>query len=95
MRLQHLISIASQPTDNAINGVPSCANDMLLTQLLRDKWRFGGYVTSDSGAIQDIWDQHHYCPTINETIGVAIRAGAPDARAPALMAAQAATWSRI
>jgi beta-glucosidase-like glycosyl hydrolase len=25
---------------------------MLLTDLLRDKWGFEGYVTSDSGAIQ-------------------------------------------
>lgn len=60
---------------NAINGVPSCANDLLLTQLLRDKWRFGGYVTSDSDAISDIYDEHHYLPNATETVGAAIRAG--------------------
>ena len=32
---------------NAVNGVPSCANDWLLGTLLRDSWQFDGYVTSD------------------------------------------------
>ena len=35
---------------NAINGVPSCANKWLLAEVLRDEWKFRGYVTSDSGA---------------------------------------------
>ena len=61
--------------DNAVNGVPSCANDLLLTLLLRNKWGFQGYVTSDSGAIQDIYDQHHYLPNSTETVGAAIKAG--------------------
>ena len=34
------------PTDNAVNGVPSCASDWLLGTLLRDSWQFDGYVTS-------------------------------------------------
>ena len=31
---------------NEINGVPSCANRELLTDKLRDEWKFDGYVTS-------------------------------------------------
>merc|ERR1712091_202344 len=32
---------------NAVNGVPSCANDWLLSTVARRAWRFDGYVTSD------------------------------------------------
>jgi beta-glucosidase-like glycosyl hydrolase len=34
-------------TDNAVNGVPSCANDWLLNTVAREEWLFDGYVTSD------------------------------------------------
>ena len=36
---------------NALNGVPSCANHWLLNETLRGAWNFGGYVSSDSGAV--------------------------------------------
>ena len=39
---------------NAVNGVPMCGNQHLLTDVLRDQWGFDGYVTSDCGAINDI-----------------------------------------
>lgn len=29
---------------NAVNGVPSCANHWLLTEVARDEWGFDGYV---------------------------------------------------
>ena len=38
------------PADNAVNGVPSCANEWLLKTLLRESWQFDGYVTSDCDA---------------------------------------------
>ena len=34
-----------------INGVPACANDKLLTDILRNEWGFKGYVVSDQGAL--------------------------------------------
>lgn len=34
-------------TDNAVNGVPSCANDLFLNQVLRTQWGFQGAVVSD------------------------------------------------
>jgi len=37
---------------NKVNGVPSCANKPLLTDLLRNDWGFTGYVVSDCIAIQ-------------------------------------------
>ena len=35
----------------SINGVPACANKMLLTDVLRKEWNFTGYVVSDQGAL--------------------------------------------
>ena len=35
---------------NAVNGLPCCANPMLLHDILRDQWGFDGYVVADVGA---------------------------------------------
>ena len=31
---------------NAVNGVPSCANDLLQNKIMRDEWGFEGYIVS-------------------------------------------------
>ncbi|PVD28000.1 hypothetical protein C0Q70_10577 [Pomacea canaliculata] len=43
-----------------INGVPSCANKKLLTDILRTEWGFKGYVVSDEMALEWIITGHHY-----------------------------------
>ena len=45
---------------NALNGIPSCANSWLLTEVLRNEWGFNGYVVSDCGAVKDIVENHLY-----------------------------------
>ncbi|HWC59055.1 MAG TPA: glycoside hydrolase family 3 C-terminal domain-containing protein, partial [Verrucomicrobiae bacterium] len=62
---------------NAVDGVPCCANSFLLTDLLRKKWGFDGYVVSDCDAIHDIWgrQQHHYVNTPEEAAAAAVKAG--------------------
>ena len=60
---------------NEVNGKPSCANSLLLKDLLRDTWLFDGYVTSDSGAVQDITDNHHYCSNLTCAVGAALSSG--------------------
>jgi xylan 1,4-beta-xylosidase len=60
---------------NAVNGVPSCANDWLLGTLLRDAWEFDGYVTSDCDADSDVFNSHHYTATPEETVRDVLRAG--------------------
>ncbi|KAL8611355.1 hypothetical protein ACOMHN_014410 [Nucella lapillus] len=45
---------------NSINGVPACANNKLLTDILRDSWGFRGYVVSDQSALERIVTDHHY-----------------------------------
>ncbi len=48
---------------NSIDGKPACASDMLLRDILRDEWKFPGYVVSDCGAIDDIHRRHKYAAT--------------------------------
>jgi beta-glucosidase-like glycosyl hydrolase len=60
---------------NSINGVPSCANELMLGQILRKKWGFRGMVTSDSGAVADISSNHHYAPDLASASVLAISAG--------------------
>ncbi|HEY9028403.1 MAG TPA: glycoside hydrolase family 3 C-terminal domain-containing protein [Burkholderiaceae bacterium] len=62
---------------NAVDGVPACANEKLLTHTLRDEWKFQGHVVSDCGAVADIhmdW-AHHYVKTPEEAVARAVRAG--------------------
>ena len=62
---------------NSIDGVPACANTMLLQHYLRDDWHFQGFVTSDCGAISDFYSAtgHHYSPDAAHASAVAVKAG--------------------
>jgi beta-glucosidase len=60
---------------NAVDGVPACANTMLLQKTLRDDWKFKGYVVSDCGAIGDIAVGHKYAPSVEQASVDAVRAG--------------------
>ncbi len=62
---------------NAVNGVPCCASDFLLNDLLRQQWGFDGYVVSDCDAIHDIWgrQQHRYVDTPEAAAAAAVKAG--------------------
>ena len=43
---------------NAFKGQPCCGNDLLMNNILRNDWNFKGYVTSDCGAIDDMYERH-------------------------------------
>lgn len=60
---------------NELNGVPCNANAFLLTDILRNKWGFKGYVVSDCGAIDDEVYSHHFFKTMPEAVASSIRAG--------------------
>ncbi|CAF2501040.1 unnamed protein product [Rotaria sp. Silwood2] len=60
---------------NSINGVPSCANNRLLTDILRRGMNFTGYVVSDDDALVFINIEHHYVNTNEEAAIVALEAG--------------------
>jgi beta-glucosidase len=56
-------------------GKPCCASDLLLRDVLRGKWGFQGYVTSDCGAITDIYAHHKVVKTAAEAAAMAVLAG--------------------
>ncbi|MBP4136786.1 beta-glucosidase [Flavobacterium geliluteum] len=47
---------------NAFKTQPCCASDMLMTDILRNQWKFEGYVTSDCWAIDDFFKNHKTHP---------------------------------
>lgn len=60
---------------NRTNGEPCCASKALMQEILFEQWKFDGYYTSDCGAIQDIYSNHHYTNTIEEACAAALKAG--------------------
>ncbi len=60
---------------NAVDGVPGCANAMLLKQKLRGDWKFDGYVVGDCGAVEDIYRGHHFAKSPAEAAAEALKAG--------------------
>jgi beta-glucosidase len=60
---------------NSINGEPACADKVLLTDHLRDAWKFKGYVVSDCAAVEDISAHHKFKPTQEEGVAAALAAG--------------------
>jgi beta-glucosidase len=47
---------------NAFRKQPCCASDLLMTDILRNQWKFTGYVTSDCWAIDDFFKNHKTHP---------------------------------
>ena len=60
---------------NAVDGKPACASPFLLEDILRKDWGFGGFVTSDCGAIEDITKGHHFTKSNVEGDALAVKAG--------------------
>lgn len=60
---------------NRTNGEPCCASQLLLVDILRGQWGFGGHVVSDCGALTDIHATHHYTRDGAESAALALRMG--------------------
>ncbi len=60
---------------NAVDGVPASVSEMLLRDILHDKWSFEGHVVSDYMAPEDVHENHKYTQDAAETMGLAIKAG--------------------
>lgn len=62
---------------NAVDGVPACASEFLMEDVLRDQWGFKGFVVSDCGAVYDIYHEknHGYTKTPEEGIKAAFEGG--------------------
>ncbi|MEI6946454.1 glycoside hydrolase family 3 C-terminal domain-containing protein [Paraflavisolibacter sp. H34] len=57
---------------NAFKGQPCCGSDQLMTQILRNRWKFTGYVTSDCGGIDDFFKKHKTHATAEEASADAV-----------------------
>jgi beta-glucosidase len=60
---------------SSLNGVPCSASKFLLTDLIRRRWGFRGYVTSDCDAVGNIYDPHHFAATRPIAAAMAVTAG--------------------
>ena len=60
---------------NSVFGSPACANPLMLTEILRQRWGFEGYIVSDCGAIGDIYLHHKFVTTPEQAAAVAVKAG--------------------
>ena len=60
---------------NDYDGVPVQASKLFLQDILRDEWGFEGYVVSDSGAVEFLYEKHRVAPTPEEAIRLAVEAG--------------------
>jgi beta-glucosidase len=60
---------------NSIDGIPSTANAALLSDLLRDAWKFRGFVVSDLYSIEGIHDTHAVAPDLPSAARMALQAG--------------------
>jgi beta-glucosidase len=60
---------------NRTNGEACCAHPYLMVDVLREKWQFDGYYTSDCWAIHDFYRGHKIVDTAEEAVALALRAG--------------------
>lgn len=60
---------------NRTNGEPCCANNFLLTDVLRGKWNFKGHVVSDCWAVVDFYQGHNTVSTKAEASALAVKNG--------------------
>ncbi|MCL2638923.1 MAG: glycoside hydrolase family 3 C-terminal domain-containing protein [Oscillospiraceae bacterium] len=63
------------PAYNRTNGEPCCGSKALLQDILRKKWNFDGYVTSDCWAIKDFHEKHGVTANAAESAALAVNMG--------------------
>ena len=59
----------------SLNGRPTCGDADLLNGVLREQWKWPGFVVSDYDAWRDIFTTHHFTETMEEAAAVGINAG--------------------
>lgn len=60
---------------NRFEGEPCCGNDRLMMDILRNQWRFDGYVTSDCWGISDFTKYHKTHPDVPTAVADAVLTG--------------------
>ncbi|HKH94008.1 MAG TPA: glycoside hydrolase family 3 C-terminal domain-containing protein [Gemmatimonadaceae bacterium] len=57
---------------NRVNGEAACGSD-LLTGILKKEWKFPGFVVSDCGAIDDMFQGHKVVPTASAAAALGVK----------------------
>jgi beta-glucosidase len=60
---------------NEIDGIPNHINHWLLGGVLRQEWGFPGFITSDGGALQMLYETHHVAAGPDDAAREALAAG--------------------
>ena len=60
---------------NSLDGVPSTGSHELLTDILRNSWKFHGIVVSDLYSIDVMYSQHHVAASLEDAAIMALKAG--------------------
>jgi beta-glucosidase len=60
---------------NRFDGEPCCASPTLMGEILRGKWGFDGYFTSDCWAIRDFHEHHKVTATMQQSAALALKEG--------------------
>jgi beta-glucosidase len=60
---------------NRVYGDPACGSTLLLQDILRDEWGFGGYVVSDCWAVTDFYNTHRVVETATQAAARAMATG--------------------
>ena len=59
---------------NVVDGIPATGNRWLLTDVLRDQWKFDGFVVSDAGSVGEMTAHGMGRPTAGRGAGAESRA---------------------
>lgn len=60
---------------NSVYGSPCNGSNLLMNEILRDKWGFEGHVVSDCWAIKDFHESHHVTDTPEQSVALAVKSG--------------------
>ncbi|XP_078444246.1 beta-D-xylosidase 4-like [Wolffia australiana] len=60
---------------NQVNGVPTCADPVLLAGTIRGEWKLNGYIVSDCDSVDVLHNSQHYTKSPEEAAAKAVLAG--------------------
>ena len=60
---------------NSLDGIPTTCNRKLLTDVLRNRWNFQGFVVSDLESIDGLYTSHHVAQDLQQAGEMALNAG--------------------
>ncbi|KAH7281986.1 hypothetical protein KP509_35G006700 [Ceratopteris richardii] len=60
---------------NRLNGLPTCADGQLLSQLVRQQWGLEGYITSDCDAVAVVYEYIGFAASPEDAVAMCLNAG--------------------